>query len=103
MSTVIDRAAQAMVDYGRPGDSLLELDRHYARIALEAAFIPTDEALTLAVARGLYAKENRCLDGWTFDKECKDASMRDYWLDSARSAIEAIRGHLDERSEQTQP
>lgn len=93
MSAMIERAAATIPDMRGLLDGGDKID--VAQAAVIAALSADDEALVQHVARGLYACENRSLDGWTFDKECTNPDLRAYWLRSARAAVEAMKAFAE--------
>ena len=54
------------------------------------------------VARALFARENNFDGACTWEQECgQEGHFRDYWMDSARAAIEATAEYLDSMGSDT--
>lgn len=82
------RALVAGTQYGR-GWTMADLN-----IANKGADDLVDEVIVEKVARALCAKEWLPESGWTFEMEVSDPSVKLYWMDSARAAIEAYTSAL---------
>lgn len=63
-------------------------------IANKGADDLVDEVIVEKVARALCAKEWLPESGWTFEMEVSDPSVKLYWMDCARAAIEAYTAAL---------